>query len=259
MISRIKEIIEYRGMIYSLVQRDQRGRYKRSFLGFLWTFINPLMQMIVYTIVFSVIMRSNIEKYYMFLFVALIPWIFFSGTITGGCVCLSDGAQLIKKIYFPREVLPIAYTISSFLNMLYGFIVIFAVIIVMGYGVNFMALLYLPIIMFIEFMLTLGFALLVSAVTVYFNDLQHILQIVMMSWQFLTPVMYADEMIPDELKPIWNMNPMTSVIKAYRDILYYRQIPHITTLASAAIFAVILLMIGGLVFRILQKRFAEVL
>ena len=259
MISIFKEILEYRGMIYSLVQRDQRGRYKRSFLGFLWTFINPLMQMIVYTIVFSIIMRSGIEKYYMFLFVALIPWIFFSGTITGGCVCLSDGAQLIKKIYFPREVLPISYTISSFLNMLYSFIVIFAVIMVTGYGVSFIALLYLPVIMFIEFLLVLGFELLVSAVTVYFNDMKHILGIVMMSWQFLTPVMYADEMIPDRLKPIWNINPMTPVIKAYRDILYYRQAPHMMTLVSAAVFAVILLMIGEFVFRILQRRFAEVL
>ncbi len=252
-----RDIYDYREMIFSLVRRDLRGRYKGTVLGFLWTFINPLLQLVVYTLVFSNILRMGIEKYYIFLFVALIPWIFFSGTITGGCEVILGSTNMVKKIYFPREVLPLAYTISGFVNMLFSFIVVFAVLIFTGYGLNPAALLYLPIIMIIEFVLALGMALLFSALTVYLRDLQHILGIIVMAWQFLTPIMYSDEMIPDEFRGIWGLNPMTSVITAYRDILYYKQAPHINTLLEAAILGVLLLVIGEVVFRLLQRNFAE--
>ncbi|MBP3297995.1 MAG: ABC transporter permease [Lachnospiraceae bacterium] len=255
--SLFKDIYDYREMIFSLVRRDLRGRYKGTVLGFLWTFINPLLQLAVYTLVFSTILRMGIDKYYIFLFVALIPWIFFSGTIVGGCEVILGATNMVKKIYFPREVLPLAYTISSFVNMLFSFIVVFAVLIFTGYGLNPAALLYLPIIMIIEFVLALGMALLFSALTVYLRDLQHILGIVMMAWQFLTPIMYSEDMIPDKFMGIWRLNPMTSVITAYRDILYYKQVPHINTLLEATVLGVLLLVIGEAVFRLLQRNFAE--
>ena len=255
--SLFKDIYDYREMIFSLVRRDLRGRYKGTVLGFLWTFINPLLQLAVYTLVFSTILRMGIDKYYIFLFVALIPWIFFSGTIVGGCEVILGATNMVKKIYFPREVLPLAYTISSFVNMLFSFIVVFAVLIFTGYGLNPTALLYLPIIMIIEFVLALGMALLFSALTVYLRDLQHILGIVMMAWQFLTPIMYSEDMIPDKFMGIWRLNPMTSVITAYRDILYYKQAPHINTLLEATVLGVLLLVIGEAVFRLLQRNFAE--
>ena len=133
MISRIKEIYAYREMIFSLVKRDLKGRYKGSVLGFLWTFLNPLFQLAVYTMVFSTIMRSGIEDYYLFLFVALIPWIFFSTSLTGGAGCILSQQDMVKKIYFPREVLPISFVTSQFVNMLLSFIVIFVVLIVSRY------------------------------------------------------------------------------------------------------------------------------
>ena len=109
-----KEIYQYRQMIFSLVKKDLRGRYKGSVLGFLWTFINPLMQLVVYTFVFTYIMKAGIEKYYLYLFVALIPWIFFSSAITGGSSSIVAQKDLIKKIYFPREVIPISYDLRHF-------------------------------------------------------------------------------------------------------------------------------------------------
>ena len=120
----IKEIYAYREMIFSMVQKDLRGRYKGSFLGFLWTFINPLLQLLVYNLVFSIILRSGVDKYYLFLFVALIPWIFFSSAITGGSVSVIAQKDLVKKIYFPNEVIPISYVTSCFVNMLLGFVVV---------------------------------------------------------------------------------------------------------------------------------------
>lgn len=121
----LKELYNYREMINSLVRRDLKGRYKNSVLGFLWTFLNPLLQLVVYTFVFSVIMPMEIEKYYLHLFVALVPWIFFSTCLTGGSRCIIDQQDMVKKIYFPREVLPVAYVTSQFVNMLLTFLVIF--------------------------------------------------------------------------------------------------------------------------------------
>ena len=119
----LKELYAYREMIFSLIRRDLKGRYKGSALGFLWTFINPLMQLGVYTLVFSVIMRNGIKDYYLFLFVALIPWIFFSTSLSGGSSCIWAQQDMVKKIYFPREVLPIAFVTSQFVNMLLSFLV----------------------------------------------------------------------------------------------------------------------------------------
>lgn len=262
-MNRIKEIYEYREMIFSLVRRDLRGRYKGSVLGFLWTFINPLLQLIVYTLVFSVIMRSNIDKYYIFLFVALVPWIFFSSALTGGASCIMLSQDMVKKIYFPREVLPIAYITTSFVNMILTFMVVFAVLIVTGFGINIVAMLYMPLIMVIEYIVALGICFLASALSVYFRDLQYILGIVAMAWQFLTPVMYSQEMVESSLAAhpkllyIWNLNPTTPIINAYRQILYYKTVPDMSTLISALVLGIVVLVIGLFTFKKLQKGFAE--
>ena len=253
----LKELYSYREMIFSLVRKELRGRYKGSVLGFLWTFINPLLQLLVYTLVFSVIMRMGIDRYYLFLFVALIPWIFFSASLTGGSGSILASKDMVKKIYFPREIMPICYVTSAFVNMLLSFVVIFAVVLVSGMGVNPVALLYLPVIMLVEYVLALGIALLASALTVYFRDLEYILGIIAMAWQFLTPVMYSSDLVPENLLPIWKLNPMTPVIEAYRQILYYKEVPHLDTLLNASILGVVTLVVGYVVFRKLQKGFAE--
>ena len=244
-------------MIFSLTHRELRGRYKGSILGFLWTFLNPLLQLFVYTFVFSVIMRSGVEKYYLFLFVALIPWIFFSTSLAGGCGCILSSSDMVKKIYFPREVLPLSFVITAFINMLYCFVVVFAAIIFAGIGFNPEALLYLPLVLAVEFLFTLGVTLLASALTVYIRDLQHILGIVVMAWQFLTPVMYSSDKVPEQYQSIFMLNPMTPIIDAVRAILYYKKVPHIDTLLSATLFGVFFIVFGELVFAKLQRGFAE--
>ncbi len=262
-LSRIKDIYDYREMIFSLVRKELRGRYKGSALGFMWTFINPLLQLLVYTLVFSVIMRASYDSYYIFLFVALVPWMFFSSALTGGASCILFSTDMVKKIYFPREVLPISYITSGFVNMFLTFLVVFFVLIVSGFGINPVALLFMPIVMVVEYLLALGIALLASALSVYFRDLQYILSIIAMAWQFLTPVMYGQEMVESQLSQypmllkIWNLNPTTPMINAYRDILYYKQIPDLDTLLSAVVLGVIVLVIGWISFGKLQKGFAE--
>lgn len=253
----IKELYAYREMIFSLVRRDLKGRYKGSALGFLWTFINPLLQLGVYTMVFSVIMRNDIKDYYLFLFVALIPWILFSTSLSGGSSCIWSQKEMVKKIYFPREVLPIAFVTSQFVNMLLSFLVIFVVLIISGKGVNPIALLYLPVIMIVEYILSLSVAMISSAVTVYLRDVEYILGIITMAWQFLTPIMYSVNMVPEKLLPVFNLNPMTPIIVAYRDILYYKKAPELGTLVQAWSLGVVLLVVGLVVFSKLKRHFAE--
>ena len=253
----LQEVYRYREMIINLVRRDLRGRYKASFLGFLWTFINPFLQLMVYTMVFSVIMRSSIDKYYLFLFVGLIPWIFFAASVSAGSGCIVNQSNMITKIYFPREILPIAHVTVQFVNMLFSFFVVFIVIAFSGIGFQITVLPLLIPVMVIEYFLALGITLIISSLTVYFRDIEHITSIVVMAWQFLTPVMYSIDMVPEELRKVFMINPMTPVIIAYRDILYYKRAPQLSTLMLSIVMAMIFMLIGVLVFNKLKKRFAE--
>lgn len=256
-MERVKKVFEYRTMIASLIKRDLRGRYKGSVLGFAWTFINPLLQLCVYTLVFSVIMRNGIKDYYLFLFVALIPWLFFSISVSGGSTCIIAQKNMVEKIYFPREVLPISFVTAQLVNMLLSFIVVLGVLLISGKGLSLVALAYLPIIVFVEYILALGIAMIVCALTVYLRDLEYLLGIITMAWQFLSPVLYSINDVPERLRPIFMINPMSSVITSYRDILYYKTPPQLETLISAVLMGIAFLVFGWVLFGKLQKHFVE--
>ena len=253
----LSEIWAYREMIWGLVHRELRGRYKGSTLGFLWTFINPLLQLAVYSMVFSVILRSGIEKYYLHLFVALIPWIFFSSSVGGGCSCILNQTAMVTKIYFPREVLPIAYVTAAFVNMVLSFSVVIPVVLLSGVFPSAAAFLCLIPVMCIEYVLCLGFCMLLSAASVYVRDLVHIMEIVVMAWQFLTPVMYSINMVPERFVFVFKLNPMTGIIQAYRQILYYGTVPDGGALLISFAFSIAILYIGVFAFEKLKVRFAE--
>lgn len=256
-MSRLKEIFEYRQMITSMVRRDLRGRYKGSVLGFMWTFINPLLQLLVYNMVFSIILRAGIEKFYLYLFVALIPWLFFSASITGGSVSIISQKDLIKKIYFPREVIPISYVTAAFVNMMLSFIVVLAVSFASGVRPTIGGILCLPVIMIVEYIMALGIAFISSALTVYFRDLEHILGIIAMAWMYATPICYPESYVPEKYLSLYRLNPVTPMVNAYRDVLYYGQTPDLKNLGLATVIGVVTLLIGVLVFGKLQKHFAE--
>ena len=255
----LKEIWAYRTMIRSMVHKDLRGRYQASVLGFLWTFIVPLCQLLVYTIVFSVIIRNNIEKFYLYLFVALIPWNFFSSCLTSGSSCLLQQKSMVNKIYFPREVVPIAFVTSSFVNMLYCEVVVFAVCIFSGVSFSLTGLLCLPLVMIVEYMFVLGITLITSSIDVYFRDLEHILGILAMAWMFMTPIMYDISIVPERLMPIFRLNPMTGIVTAYRDIMYWGRAPEAGTLGIAAVMGLLFLILGLFIFGRLKRRFSEVM
>ena len=256
-MSIFKELWKYREMIINLVKRDLKSRYKGSVFGFFWMFLNPLLQLFVYTAVFSVIMRMGIDKFYLFLFVALVPWIFFSTCLSGGAQVVFSQQDMVKKIYFPREVLPLSFTISQFVNMLLSFIIVLLAVVLSGIEINFVAWLFLPLIMIIEFFLALGITYIVSSLNVYFRDLEHIMQILAMVWMYMTPVIYPMEMVPEEYTALFYLNPMTSIVNSYRNILYYGKIPEMNMLINALLMSLLVWLVGHIVFAKLQRHFVE--
>lgn len=253
----LQELYTYRTMLASLVKRDLKGRYKGSALGFLWTFINPLLQLIVYSLVFKVILKNPMENYSMHLFVALVPWIFFSSALTTGTKAILGQANLVKKIYFPREIIPIAYATSSFINMLFSFVVIFAVFFVSPMQLYAKPVMMLPIVMLFQYLLVIGMNMITSALTVYFRDLEHIMGVLSMAWMYLSPVVYPISYIAQEYQNVYLLNPMAPILIAYRDILYYGSCPDRKIIGLIIVESLMVLGIGIFVFFKLKRYFAE--
>lgn len=256
-IQRIRNIYAYKDMIYSLVRRELRGRYKGSVLGFLWTYINPLCQVIVYSMVFSIIFRVNIDKFYLYLIIGMMPWTFFNTSVQGGSTCVRAQSDMVKKIFFPREVIPISYVTSAFVNMLLSFIIVFLAVLISGYWFNFKALIFLPLIVIFEYMLALGIAFIVSAITVYFRDLEQIIGVVMMAWIYVTPIMYNMDYVPEQYRKLVVLNPMTPIVEVYHQILYYRITPTTNYLLLAFVESTIVLILGFVIFAKMDRNFAE--
>lgn len=164
---------------------------------------------------------------------------------------------MVSKIYFPREVLPLAYVTYELVNFLLTLIVVVAVVLISGKGLNPLAMLCLPVVIIAEYLLALGLAFITSSIMVYFRDMVNIIGIITMAWQFLTPVMYSVDMVPEEIRKIFYLNPMTPIILAYRDILYFGQVPELKNLVHGFLLSIVLIILGWNIFGKLKKHFAE--
>lgn len=252
----IIELFNYKQMIKSLVLSDLRTRYKGSILGFLWTFLNPLLMLLVYTIVFSTIMRFDMENYIIYMFIGLLPWLNFSSSIQSSSSIVIRNSNLIKKIYFPHEVLPLSTVFGGIINYLFGLIIMFAAIFISGMTIS-VYVLYFPVILFLQFLLTYALTLLFSSLNVYFRDLEHILGVIVMAWFYFTPIIYPASMIPEQYQFIFDFNPMKPIIESLQDIFYYQRNPEFVSLLKSLVYNSILLLFSWIVFRKLSKRFAE--
>lgn len=257
MIQSLKEIWNYRDMIGSLVRRELRGKYEKSVLGFLWAFLGPLFQILIYSVVFTIVFHNNMPNYTMFLMAGMLPWTFFNDSVSQGTSTIIGNSEMVKKIYFPREVLVIAEVLAKMVNMLLSFIVMAAFLIVTGVGFS-IQLAVLPLAILVELIFALGLSLIVSALTVYLRDLEYVINVVMMAWVWGTPVMYSMEGINNQLfQKLLYYNPMTAIITNYQYIFYYHLWPRVTSIVHPLIEGIILLIIGNLVFMKCKKRFAE--
>ena len=253
----LREIFNYRDMINSLVRRELRGKYEKSVLGFLWSFLSTLFQILIYNIVFTQVFHNDTPVYYMFLMTGILPWTFFSDSLSQGTGAVVWNAEMVKKIYFPREVLVIAEVNAKLVNMLLSFIVMAVFLIFSGVGFS-IHILYLPLLIVIEYMQALGFAFLISSITVYLRDMEYIVNVLLMAWIWATPIMYSlDTISTPILYRILMLNPMTTVISDYHYILYYHTAPGVWDLLYPTLFGIGILLLGYLVFGALNKRFVE--
>lgn len=251
-----KNLYQYRELLKTNVQKEIRGKYKGSFLGILWSFLNPLLMVMVYAIVFPYIMRTNIDNYLVYLITGVIPWNFFITCITTGCNCVWMNGGIIKKVYFPREILPISVVAAGLINFLISCVIILLFVFFSGIGFS-IQLLWLPLIAIVQTILSLGLLFILSAINVYVRDIEYIVGFFLNLLFYATPILYTVDMFPPKFQWILYLNPMTHLVDAYRDIFYYKVMPEIGSLIFIAIFSVLVLGIGYFIFRKLEKGFAE--
>ena len=251
-----KEIYNYRELLKTNIKKEIRGKYKGSWLGVLWTFLNPLLMLAVYAFVFPYILRVNVDNYTIFMIVALIPWNFFTTAIQSGTGRVVANGNILKKVYFPREIIPISITTSQSVNFLITCIIMAVFIIFSGVGFSVHALLF-PLLVLIQYILILGLTFILSALTVFVRDIDHFVSVILMLGFYATPIVYQGEMLPKKFQIFLKLNPMAQLVEAYRSILYYHRLPDMTMLVVWGLGSVALLVVGYLIFKKLEKSFVE--
>jgi ABC-type polysaccharide/polyol phosphate export permease len=251
-----RNLYDYRELIKTSVKKDIGGKYKHSFFGVLWSFINPLLQIAVYAIIFPLIMRNQIENYTVFMVCGLIPWAYFSTVINRASFVMIENGNILKKVYFPREILPISLVTSETVNFLISSVLILVFVLINGMGIS-VYIAAFPLVLLVQYILLLGLALIFSSITVYFRDLQHFLGVILQLLFYATPIVYSVETIPENFRWILKWNPMTYIIDGYRDIFYNKEMPDLKMLAIIFAIGLAITVIGYIIFNKLHKRFAE--
>ena len=264
----LQDIWYYRELARNMVVRDLKVRYKNSVLGVLWSLLNPLLMMLVFTVVFTIMIPGggDIQHFPAFVLCALLPWNFFSSSVISATSSIVRNADLVKKTYFPREILPISSVLAEMVNFFLASLVLFAMLFLFGIHLTPWALL-LPLVVAIQLAFTLGIGLILATLNVFYRDTQQILSVVMLAWFFATPVFYPVSILPRSYT-LWGMdidvwrwahilNPMTSLISTYRVILYYGAPPAFDFVLRTAVTALVFLLAGIYIFRRFSWRFAE--
>lgn len=266
-IRQIGEIWQYRELIRNLVVRDLKVRYKNSILGVAWSWISPLLMMIVYTVFFTVFWGNrDIAHYPVFLLCGLLPWQFFSTAVMQATGSIVSNAHLIKKVYLPREILPISIVLSELVNFLIALPIFFSLALISGASLSWTVLL-LPAIMLVQMAFILGLGFIFATLNVFYRDTQHLLGVAMQAWFFLTPVFYPIHIVPHEASflgvtfnaHLWlrRLNPMASIIASYRELLYYGVPSGVDFFLRTAGTAALVLVVGYVIFIHFSGRFGE--
>lgn len=273
MIRKLRELLAFRELIENLVVRDLKVRYKSSLLGFVWSWLNPLLLMAVFTVVFTIMLPNlSIPKFPVFVMCALLPWNFFNTSVMSATQSIVQNGHLIKKVYFPREILPISTVLSNFVNFVLALPVLFALILVFRVPLN-IWLVYLPIIMLVQLAFTVGIALVLATLNLFYRDTLVIMEVVMQAWFFLTPIFYPVELLPESkvllgaVLPVrrltYILNPMASIIASYRSVLYGftngspPTAPALDFFSRTVVTALGVLVVGYFVFTHYSHRFGE--
>lgn len=255
-----RNLYAYRELLKTNIKKEIRGKYKGSFLGVLWSFINPLLTTLVYAIVFPYLLRGgDIDNYLIYLIVAIIPWSFFTVVIAQGGCCVRNEAGIIKKVYFPREILPISVVMSGLINFLISLVIVVAFLIGSGIGLSKYFLL-MPFVIIVQTLFSLGLVFMISAFNVYVKDIEYIVNFIVQMLFYGTPILYGIDAINNA--PAWilslvRLNPLTTIMTSYRDLLYYQQMFDVKALFIIFALSVVLVIVGYWIFKKLEKGFVE--
>lgn len=267
MIEKLKDLYKYRQLIFILVSRELKARYRGTVFGFLWSFLNPFLLMLVYSIVFGVIMPARWPQfegktiyYSIFLFTGILPWTWFSSSMLESANVLIIYGNLIKKIKFPIEVLPIMVVLTNMIHFILGLPILILFFIVFAKPLTGWVL-FLPVAMVIQFIFTMGFGFFISSLTVHFRDIKDILSNLMTLWFFSTPIIYPFDSPHVSgrgwIKLLLWLNPMTHIIEAYQYAFYYGSLPHWKKLSVTVLVGLLLFYFGYKIFDKLRDTIVE--
>lgn len=258
--SDLRELWKYRSLLWMLVVRDLKVRYRSSVLGVAWSFLQPLGMMLVMTFAFTVINRAppTIEHYNVFILSGLLAWNFFSTAVTGASGSVVSNAALVKKVYFPRVILPVSVVISNLINFALALPVWAIVAIFSGHPIH-DTLLLLPFVIILQVIFSIGVSFLLSTVNVFYRDTQFILELSMLALFFLTPIWYDIDSAPQPEVGLWvrRLNPVASLVNIYQDVMYWGRPTDLDFVLRTAATAVAFLLIGYVVFKRFSPRFGE--
>jgi len=262
MFHNLAQLPRYRGLIQSLVARELKARYRGSFLGFFWSFINPLMLLLVYTFVFKYVTPNapqGTDPYPLFMFCGLLPWTWFSASLMESSGSLISGGNLIKKVLFPAEVLPIVTVTANMVHFFLALPILVIFLIVYRAPLTAGELAWFPVVVMVQYVLTLSCALILSALTVHFRDIKDILSNVLTLWFFATPIIYPMSLIAvQKYKWLFDMNPFTHLAVSYQEILFYKgPIGHWKWLLELGGVSILLFLVTYWIFDRLRDSFAE--
>jgi ABC-type polysaccharide/polyol phosphate export permease len=260
-LSNLGSLLRYRGLIQSLVARELKARYRGSVFGFLWSFINPLLLLSIYSFVFTTIMPNGdlrTRPYAVFMFCGLLPWTWFSASLTEATSSLITGGNLIKKVLFPAEVLPIVSVLANMVHFMLGLVILAAFMIGFRHFPNPVSLPWFPIVVLIQLVFTLGLALGLAALTVHFRDIRDLLSNVLTLWFFATPILYA-YFLPSVRRflGLFRLNPFYHLVVSYQEVLFFDHFGHARSLLLLGVVSVAVFLAGYWLFDRLRDSFAE--
>ena len=259
MIRNIIEVFKFRTLIQTLIERELKVRYRGSVLGLFWSFVNPLLLVLVYFIAFKICLRTTMENYAIFLFVGILPWTWFSASMLEGATSILVGGHYLKKVLFPSETLPIVALCSNFVHFVLGIPILMLAVGAAGKTINGIHFLtYFPLVVIVQLIFTLSLVILLSALTVHFRDIQHLLMNLLTLWFFSSPIIYPAEMVPGKMAFfLVKLNPMAHIIMAYQDIFFYERTPSLRYLGFTVIFSILFFLFSYTVYNRLRDSFVE--